>query len=105
MLTMLYLDAFTGESSKKHTYILVVLFPEEVAETSQIFLQDTHILLKWFAYIHTTNALSTNYERNIHFSYEENCRRGGKPIAVWSLSISGVSANRLVAFYDDELNK
>jgi hypothetical protein len=53
-----------------------------VAEVSQVFLRDTHVLPKLV-------------------SYEEHCRRGGKPIADFLQSISGVSAiNPLVAFYD-----
>jgi hypothetical protein len=49
------------------------------AEVSQIFLRDAHILPKLLSYEVT----------------------GGKPIAAWSQSISGVSAiNPLVAFYD-----
>jgi hypothetical protein len=66
-----------------NTYIHTThaLFPNG-EEASQIFLRDTHVLLKLL-------------------SYEEYCRRGGHPIAVWSQSISGVSAiNPLVAFYD-----
>jgi hypothetical protein len=53
--------------------------PEGVAEASQIFLRDTHVL-------------------PILVSYEKHCKRG-KPIAVFLQSISGVSAiNPLVAF-------
>jgi hypothetical protein len=50
---------------------------------SQIFLRDTHVLPKLL-------------------SYDEHYRRdGGKSIAVWLQSISGVRAlNLLVAFYD-----
>jgi hypothetical protein len=57
--------------------------PEGVAEVSQIFHRDTHVLPKFV-------------------SYEEHCRRDRwSPIAVLLQSISDVSAmNPLVAFYD-----
>jgi hypothetical protein len=59
-----------------HTYHSRFI-PEGVAEASRIFL--TNLLTK----INTADVT------------------GGKPIAVWSQSISGVSAiNPLVAFYD-----
>jgi hypothetical protein len=56
---------------------------EGVAEVSQIFLRDTHVLPKFV-------------------SYEEHCRCDRwLPIAVLLQSISGVSAiNPLIAFYD-----
>jgi hypothetical protein len=57
--------------------------PEGVAETSQIFLRETHILQKLLATRNTADVT------------------GGKPIAILSQSVSGVSAiNPLVAFYD-----
>jgi hypothetical protein len=63
-----------------HTYHSRFI-PEGVAEVSQIFPRDTHVLPKFV-------------------SYEEHLR-GGKPIAVLLQSISSVSAiNPLVAFYD-----
>jgi hypothetical protein len=56
--------------------------PEGVAEVSQIFLRDTHVLLK-LAMRNTADVT------------------GGKPIAVILQSISGISAiDPLVAFYD-----
>jgi hypothetical protein len=58
--------------------------PERLAEVSQIFLRDSHVLPKLV-------------------SYEEHCRldRWCRPIAVLLQAISGVSAiNPLVAFYD-----
>jgi hypothetical protein len=59
-----------------HTYHSRFI-PEEVAEASWVSLPDAHVL--------QNTADGT----------------GGKPIAVWSQSISGVSAiNPLVAFYD-----
>jgi hypothetical protein len=71
-----------------NTYIYIHTYhsrfiPEGVAEVSQIFLRDTHVVPKLV-------------------SYEEHCRRtGGKPIAVLLQTISGVSGiNPLVAFYD-----
>jgi hypothetical protein len=69
-----------------HTYIHTYhsrFIPEGVAEVSQIFLRDTHVLTKLV-------------------TYEEHCRRdSGKPIVVLLQSISSVSAiNPLVAFYD-----
>jgi hypothetical protein len=65
-----------------HTYHSRFI-PEGVAEVSQIFLRDTHVLPKLVR-------------------YEEHCRRDRcEPIAVLLQSISGVSAiNPLVAFYD-----
>jgi hypothetical protein len=65
-----------------HTYHSRFI-PEGVAEVSQIFLRDSHVLPKLV-------------------SYEEHCRMtGSKPIAVLLKSISGVSViNLLVAFYD-----
>jgi hypothetical protein len=57
------------------------LIPEAIAEVSQIFFRDAHVLPKWLGY--------------------EEYVTGGKPIAVWLLSISGGDAvNTLVAFYD-----
>jgi hypothetical protein len=64
-----------------HTYHSRFI-PEGVAEVSQIFLQDTHVLPKLA-------------------SYEEHCRRDSKPIAVLFQSISGSAINPLVAFYDN----
>jgi hypothetical protein len=56
--------------------------PGGVAEVSQIFLRDTHVLPK-FVMRNTADVT------------------GGKPIAVLLQSISGLSAiNPLVAFYD-----
>jgi hypothetical protein len=66
-----------------HTYHSRFI-PEGVAEVSQIFLRDTHVLPK-LAKRNTADVI------------------GGKPIAVLlqSISFSGVSAiNPLVAFYD-----
>jgi hypothetical protein len=58
-----------------HTYQSRFI-PEGVAEVSQIFLRDTHVLPKLGL-------------------------PGGKPIAVLLQSVSGISAiNPLVAFYD-----
>jgi hypothetical protein len=55
------------------------LIPEGVAEASQIFLRDAHVLPKWFSY--TADVT------------------GGKPITVWLQSISGGDAViYLVAF-------
>jgi hypothetical protein len=66
---------------KIHTYPLRFI-PEGVSEASQIFLRDVHVLLKLF-------------------SYEENCRCDAADVAVWSQTISGVSAvNPLVSIYD-----
>jgi hypothetical protein len=48
--------------------------PERVAEASQIFLRYTHVLPKLLSNEDTADVT------------------GGKPIAVWSQSISGVSA-------------
>jgi lipid-A-disaccharide synthase-like uncharacterized protein len=66
-----------------HTYLHTYnsrFIPDGVAEASQIFVQ-TRFTLKFL-------------------SYEKHCRRG-KPIAVWSQLILGVSAIcPLVAFYD-----
>jgi hypothetical protein len=57
--------------------------PEGVAEASQIFLRDAHVLPKLLRYAHTADVTVN------------------KPIAVWSQYISGVNAiNPLVAFYD-----
>jgi hypothetical protein len=65
-----------------NTYIPLTLIPEGVAEVSQIFLRDTHVLLK-LAMRNTADVT------------------GGKPLAVFLQSISGVIAiNPLVAFYD-----
>jgi hypothetical protein len=47
--------------------------PETVAEASQIFLRDTHVLPKLFSYEQPTADLT-----------------GGNTIAVWSQSISGI---------------
>jgi hypothetical protein len=56
---------------------------EEIAETSQIFLRDTHILPKLVATRNTADVTRDN------------------PIAIQSQSISGVSAiNPLVDFHD-----
>jgi hypothetical protein len=64
-----------------HTYHSRFI-PGGVAEVSQIFLRDTHVLPK-LAMRNTADVT------------------GGKPIAVLLQSISGVSAfNPLVAFYD-----
>jgi hypothetical protein len=64
-----------------HTYHSRFI-PEGVAEISQIFLRDTHVLQKL--------AMRNTADET-----------GGKPIAVLLQSISGVSAiNPLVAFYD-----
>jgi hypothetical protein len=64
-----------------HTYHSRFIL-ERVAEVSQIFLRDTHLLPK-LAMRNTADVT------------------GGKPIAVLLQSISGVSAiNPLVAFYD-----
>jgi hypothetical protein len=60
---------------------------EGVAGASPIFLRHAHVLQKLL-------------------SYEEYYRSGGKSIAVWSQSISGVSAiNPFVAFYDIHVRK
>jgi hypothetical protein len=68
-----------------HTYHSRFI-PEGIAEVSQIFLRDTHVLPKLV-------------------SYEEHYT-GGKPIAVLLHSISGVSAiNPLVTFYDSHGRK
>jgi hypothetical protein len=65
-----------------HTYHSRFL-PEGVAEVSQIFLRNTHVLPKYLVMRNTADVT------------------GGKPIAVLLQSISGVSAiNPLVAFYD-----
>jgi hypothetical protein len=65
-----------------HTYHSRFI-PERVAEASQLFLRDTHVLPK----IATRNTADVT---------------GDKPIVILFQSISGVSAiNRLVAFYDD----
>jgi hypothetical protein len=67
--------------SFRHTYHSRFI-PEGVAEVSQIFLQDTHVLPK-LAMRNTADVT------------------GGRPIAVLLQSISGVSAiNPLVAFND-----
>jgi hypothetical protein len=59
--------------------------PEGVAEVSQIFLRDTHVLPK-------KKKLAMRNTADV---------TGGKPIAVLLQSISGLSAiNPLVAFYD-----
>jgi hypothetical protein len=64
-----------------HTYHSRFI-PEGVAEASQIFLRDAHVLTKL--------ALSNTVDVT-----------GGKPIAVWSQSISGANAiNPLVAYND-----
>jgi hypothetical protein len=69
-----------------HTYIGTYhsrFIPEGIAEVSQIFLRDTHVLPKLISSRNTADVT------------------GGKPIAVLLQSISGVSAiNPLVAFYD-----
>jgi hypothetical protein len=65
-----------------HSVTYVRFITEWVAEASQIFLRDAHVLPKLFS----SNTADVT---------------GGKPIAVWSQSISGVDAiNPLVAFYD-----
>jgi hypothetical protein len=66
-----------------YTYHLRFI-PEGVAEVSQIFLRDTHVLVKLA-------------------SYEEHCRcdRWSAHLRLIAVSISGVSAiNPLVAFHD-----
>jgi hypothetical protein len=61
--------------------------PERVAEVSQIFFRDDHVL---------TKLLSYSYSYIPHIAEVT----GGKPIAIQSQSISGVSAiNPLVTFY------
>jgi hypothetical protein len=69
-------------NTTKHTHTYHSRFiSEEVAEASQIFLRDAHVLPK---------AMSITGDVI-----------GVKPIAIWSQSISGVNAiNPLVAFYD-----
>jgi hypothetical protein len=66
-----------------HTYIPLTLYPRRGSRGISDILRDTHVL---------PNLVS----------YEEHAdMTGGKPIAVLSQSISGVSAiNPLVAFYD-----
>jgi hypothetical protein len=65
-----------------HTYHTRFI-PEGVAEASQILLRDAHVLPNYLAVRNTADV------------------KNGKPIAVWSQSISGVSAdNPSVAFYD-----
>jgi hypothetical protein len=67
-----------------HTYHSRFI-PEGVAEVSQIFFRDTHVLPKLVRYLMRNTAGV----------------RGGKPIAVLLQSISGVNViNLLVAFYD-----
>jgi hypothetical protein len=67
-----------------HTYTYSRLIPEGVAEVSQIFLRDTHVLPKFELAMRITADVT-----------------GDKPIAVLLQSISGLSAiNPLVAFYD-----
>jgi hypothetical protein len=62
----------------KHTYIPLTLYPKGVAEVSQIFLRDTHVLPKLL-------------------SYTADVTGGKSP----SPAIPSVSAiNPLVAFYD-----
>jgi hypothetical protein len=57
--------------------------PKGVAEASQISLRDAHIIPNYSAIRNTADVT------------------GGKPIAIWPQSISGVSAiNALVAFYN-----
>jgi hypothetical protein len=64
-----------------HTYHSRFI-PKGVAEVSQVFLRDTHVLPKLVSYVDADVT-------------------GGKPIVVFLQSISGVSAiNPLVAFYD-----
>jgi hypothetical protein len=66
-----------------YTYIPLTFHPKGAADTSQILLQNTHALLKWPSYKSDTADVT-----------------GGKLIAIWSQSISGVRAvNPLVAFY------
>jgi hypothetical protein len=61
---------------------ITVSLHEGEAEESQIFLWDTHILPKWLESMASTADVTS-----------------GNPIAVWSQSISSVSAvNPLVAF-------
>jgi hypothetical protein len=70
----------------KHTYHLR-LIPEGVAEVSQIFLRDTHVLLKFKLAMRITADVT-----------------GGKPIAVLLQSISGLSAiNPLVAIHGGKI--
>jgi hypothetical protein len=70
-----------------YIYIPLTLFAEGVAEVSQIFLRDTHVLPK-LAIRNTADVT------------------GGKPIAVLLQSISSVSAiNPLVVFYDIHVGK
>jgi hypothetical protein len=65
-----------------HTYHSRFI-PEGVAEVSQIFIRDTHVLPKLVSYEETADLI------------------GGRPIAILLQSISDVSAiNPLVAFYD-----
>jgi hypothetical protein len=75
-------ELFLGMGPMIHTYHSRFI-PERVAEVSQIFLGDTHVLPKLA-------------------SYEEHCDViGGKPIAVLLQSISDISAiNVLVVFCD-----
>jgi hypothetical protein len=66
-----------------HTYHSCFI-PEEVAEASQVFLRDTSMFYK--NYVTMSNIADVTV---------------GKPIAVWSQSISGVDAiNPLVVVYD-----
>jgi hypothetical protein len=85
---------------------------------SRGFCEQLHLLTSYvclYKYIHTTHALSPKrQERHLRYSSETTTSypnylamsntadvTGGKPIAVWSHSISGVNAiNPLIAFYD-----
>jgi hypothetical protein len=75
-------------SRRPHIYLHTYhsrFIPEGVAEVSQIFLRDTHVLPKLVSY-------KEHYYTDV---------TGGKTIAVLLQSISAVSAiNPLVAFYD-----
>jgi hypothetical protein len=79
---LFYKKKLKSEVRYIHTYHSL-LISEGVAELSQIFFRDTHVLPKLV-------------------SYEEHCRMtGGKPIAILLQSMSGVSAiDPLAAFYD-----
>jgi hypothetical protein len=67
------LSQFRGNYNNTYTYHSRFI-PEEVAEASQIFLRDTHVLPKLVSLRNTADVT------------------GGKPIAVLLQSISGVSA-------------
>jgi hypothetical protein len=84
---------FCRKTSNIITYIHTYhsrFIPEGVAEVSQIFLRDTHVLPKLVSY--EEQQCSYHVCRDV---------TGGKLIAVFLQSITGVSAiNPLVAFYD-----